>query len=66
LLNGVLAPPGCLSLIYAVTLSRCHAGAVWRWARNGDGFLDLAVGVPFENIDTFLNAGAVNMFGLGL
>ena len=29
---------------------------------NGDGFDDLAVGVPFEEVDGILNAGAVNVF----
>jgi hypothetical protein len=28
---------------------------------NGDGFADLAVGVPFEDINTILDAGAVNV-----
>ena len=28
---------------------------------NGDGFDDLAVGVPFENVDTIIDAGTANV-----
>ncbi|MGH3038100.1 MAG: FG-GAP repeat protein [Gaiellaceae bacterium] len=42
------------------------AGAGVRADFNGDGFADLAVGVPFEDVGSVLNAGAVNViYGSG-
>ncbi len=67
-----IAAPGLLLLVTALAVSSAGGGldasplAGKRCDFNNDGFDDLAIGVPGENVGSIVNAGAVNViYGSG-